>query len=80
MQAGLTKSDTDKLDEYFQGIRDIETRLSKTESWLQRCTLFQKVFMPSLVLAALITPILLHKIALVELIEAPREGLVMVEF
>jgi len=31
---GLTKADTDKLDEYFQSIRDIETRLSKEEEWL----------------------------------------------
>jgi hypothetical protein len=31
---GLTKTDTDKLDEYFQGIRDIETRLGKDEAWL----------------------------------------------
>ncbi len=34
MQRGLTKTDNDKLDEYFQGIRDIETRLSKDEDWL----------------------------------------------
>lgn len=34
MQKGLTKSDTDKLDEYFQSIRDIETRLSKSEKWM----------------------------------------------
>ena len=34
MQRGLTKSDTDKLDEYFQSIRDIETRLSKAEQWM----------------------------------------------
>ena len=34
MQRALTKSDTDKLDEYFQSIRDIETRLSKAEQWL----------------------------------------------
>jgi hypothetical protein len=34
VQRGLTKTDTDKLDEYFQGIRDIETRLSKDEDWL----------------------------------------------
>ena len=27
VQRGLSKTDTDKLDEYFQGIRDIETRL-----------------------------------------------------
>lgn len=34
MQRGLTTSDTDKLDEYFQSIRDIETRLSKAEKWM----------------------------------------------
>ena len=34
MQRALTKSDTDKLDEYFQSIRDIETRLSKAEQWM----------------------------------------------
>jgi len=34
MQKGLTKSDTDKLEEYFQSIRDIETRLSKAEQWM----------------------------------------------
>ncbi len=34
VQRGLTKTDTDKLDEYFQGIRDIETRLSRDEEWL----------------------------------------------
>ncbi|HBV65652.1 MAG TPA: hypothetical protein DEF45_21815 [Rhodopirellula sp.] len=34
VQRGLSKNDTDKLDEYFQGIRDIETRLNKDESWL----------------------------------------------
>lgn len=34
VQRGLTKTDTDKLDEYFQSIRDIETRLSKEEEWL----------------------------------------------
>ncbi len=31
---GLSKTDTDKLDEYFQSIREIETRLSKEEEWL----------------------------------------------
>jgi hypothetical protein len=31
----LTSTDKDKLGEYFQGIRDIETRLSKDESWLE---------------------------------------------
>lgn len=34
VQRTLNKSDKDKLGEYFQGIRDIETRLSKTESWM----------------------------------------------
>jgi hypothetical protein len=34
LQRGLTKTDTDKLDEYFQGIRDIERRLGKDEQWL----------------------------------------------
>ena len=35
LQRGLTKTDKDKLGEYFQGIRDIETRLSKDEAWLE---------------------------------------------
>ena len=35
VQRGLTKTDTDKIDEYFQGIRDIETRLNKDEDWLE---------------------------------------------
>ncbi len=34
VQQGLTKTDTEKLDEYFQSIRDIETRLGKDEQWL----------------------------------------------
>jgi hypothetical protein len=34
VKRGLSKTDTDKLDEYFQGIRDIETRLNKDEDWL----------------------------------------------
>lgn len=34
IQRGLTKTDKDKLDEYFQSIRDIETRLGKDEQWL----------------------------------------------
>ena len=34
VQRGLSRTDTDKLEEYFQGIRDIETRLSKDEDWL----------------------------------------------
>ena len=35
VQRGLTRTDKDKLEEYFQGIRDIETRLSKDETWLE---------------------------------------------
>jgi len=34
MQRGLGKHDNAKLEEYFQGIRDIETRLSKEEQWI----------------------------------------------
>jgi len=34
VKRGLSKTDTNKLDEYFQGIRDIETRLEKDETWL----------------------------------------------
>ncbi|HWA98708.1 MAG TPA: DUF1552 domain-containing protein [Pirellulales bacterium] len=34
VQRGLNKTDCDKLDEYFQGVRDIETRLAKDEQWL----------------------------------------------
>jgi hypothetical protein len=34
VQKGLTKTDTDKLDEYYQGIRDIEVRLGKDEQWM----------------------------------------------
>ncbi|WP_010585791.1 DUF1552 domain-containing protein [Schlesneria paludicola] len=30
----LNRTDADKLDEYFQSIRDIEVRLSKDEQWL----------------------------------------------
>ena len=30
----LNRTDADKLDEYFQSIRDIEVRLSKEEQWL----------------------------------------------
>jgi hypothetical protein len=33
LQRSLTKADLEKLDEYFQGIRDIEVRLSKDEQW-----------------------------------------------
>ncbi len=35
VQKGLTKSDHDKLEEYFQSIRDIETQLNKNEEWLE---------------------------------------------
>ncbi|MEZ7957406.1 MAG: DUF1552 domain-containing protein [Rubritalea sp.] len=35
VQRGLSKNDIDKLDEYFQGIRDIETQLGKEEAWLE---------------------------------------------
>lgn len=34
LQRGLGKNDTEKLDEYFQGIREIEIRLSKDEQWI----------------------------------------------
>jgi hypothetical protein len=34
IKRGLSKDDTDKLDEYAQSIRDIETRLDKDEQWL----------------------------------------------
>lgn len=34
MKRGLGKTDSAKLEEYFQGIRDIETRLSKDEQWI----------------------------------------------
>jgi hypothetical protein len=33
LQRSLTKADVEKLEEYFQGIREIETRLSKDEQW-----------------------------------------------
>ncbi|MEM7600344.1 MAG: DUF1552 domain-containing protein [Verrucomicrobiota bacterium] len=32
---GLTQSDQDKLDEYFQSIREIEQRLAKEREWLE---------------------------------------------
>lgn len=34
LRRGLGNTDAAKLDEYFAGIRDIETRLSKDEQWL----------------------------------------------
>ena len=36
LQRTLGKNDNDKLDEYFQSIRDIETRLSREEKWIGR--------------------------------------------
>ena len=36
VQNGLSRNDNDKVDEYFQGIRDIETRLGKDEDWLDK--------------------------------------------
>jgi len=34
LERGLNAADRTKLDEYFEGIRDIETRLAKEERWL----------------------------------------------
>lgn len=34
LQRGLCKNDNAKLEEYFQGIRDLEKRLSKEEQWI----------------------------------------------
>jgi hypothetical protein len=34
LRRGLGRTDSAKLDEYFEGIRDIETRLGKDEQWL----------------------------------------------
>jgi Protein of unknown function (DUF1552) len=34
MQRVLTKADQDKLEEYYQGIRDIEVQIGKDEQWL----------------------------------------------
>ena len=34
LRRGLAKNDQSKLEEYFQGIRDIETRLAKEEQWI----------------------------------------------
>jgi len=34
LQRGLTKNDNDKINEYFQSIREIETRIAKDEQWL----------------------------------------------
>jgi len=35
LQRDLAQNDKAKLEEYFQGIRDIETRLSKEEQWME---------------------------------------------
>lgn len=34
LSRGLSRDDIDKLDEYFESIRDIETRLAKEEKWI----------------------------------------------
>ncbi|MEI6238968.1 MAG: DUF1552 domain-containing protein [Planctomycetia bacterium] len=34
LERGLSRDDVDKLREYFESIRDIETRLAKEEQWL----------------------------------------------
>jgi hypothetical protein len=34
LQRGLNRSDSAKVDEYFQSVRDIETRLTKEEQWM----------------------------------------------
>ena len=34
VKKGLTKTDTEKVDEYFQSIREIELRIAKEEKWL----------------------------------------------
>lgn len=34
VRRGLNKTDTDKLDEYFQSVREIEHRLARDEQWL----------------------------------------------
>jgi len=34
VQRRINKTDSDKLDEYFQSIREIETRLAKEEKWV----------------------------------------------
>ncbi|MEM7809880.1 MAG: DUF1552 domain-containing protein [Planctomycetota bacterium] len=34
VKKGLTRTDRDKIDEYFDSVRDIETRLAKEDQWL----------------------------------------------
>jgi len=36
LKTNLSKTDNDKLEEYFAGIRDIENRLNKEENWIDR--------------------------------------------
>ena len=36
MHAKISKRDREKIDEYFQSVRDIETRLSRSEAWLDQ--------------------------------------------
>jgi Protein of unknown function (DUF1552) len=38
LQRSLSKTDNGKLDEYLQGIRDIETRISREEQWIGKPT------------------------------------------
>ena len=34
LHRGLSKGDNDKLSEYFQSIRELETRIARDEQWL----------------------------------------------
>ncbi len=36
MNARLSKADREKVEQYFQSVRDIETRLNKAEDWLDK--------------------------------------------
>lgn len=36
MHGKISKRDREKIDEYFQSVRDIETRLSRSEDWLDK--------------------------------------------
>jgi hypothetical protein len=35
LKRGLNRADSAKVDEYFQSVRDIETRLTKEEQWME---------------------------------------------
>ncbi|QDT39039.1 DUF1552 domain-containing protein [Stratiformator vulcanicus] len=35
MHRSISKTDREKVEEYFQSVRDIETRLNKSEAWLE---------------------------------------------